>query len=70
LRRWFGHVPDRWEEFRRRYRAELDQHPELVARLLEQLQATPLTLLYAARDEVHVVLRDFLATHRDIGSKP
>ena len=72
LRRWFGHVPERWEEFRRRYRAELDRRPELVAQLLEQARKTPVTLLYAARDEVHnqaVVLRDFLETRR-IGGSP
>jgi len=52
LRRWFGHRPDRWEEFRRRYREEL-REPER-ARLLDELAAlareTPLTLLFGARD--------------------
>lgn len=63
LRRWFGHAPERWEEFCRRYRVELDQQPEPVAQLREQARKTPLTLLYAARDELHnqaVVLKDYL----------
>jgi uncharacterized protein YeaO (DUF488 family) len=52
LRRWFGHSPDRWAEFRRRYREELAQ-PE-QSRLLDQLagwaEEAPLTLLFGARD--------------------
>ena len=63
LRRWFGHVPERWQEFRHRYITELDQQPELVEQLREQARKTPLTLLFAARDETHnqaVVLKDYL----------
>ena len=52
LRRWFGHRPDRWEEFRRRYREEL-REPER-GRLLDELavmaRRRPVTLLYGARD--------------------
>lgn len=52
LRGWFGHRPERWEEFRRRYRAELEQpqQQELVNRLVELARAGTLTLLYGARD--------------------
>ena len=67
LRRWFGHVPERWEEFRRRYRAELDGQPERVAQLRKQAEKTPLTLLFAARDERHnqaVVLKEYLEIGR------
>ena len=54
LRRWFGHDPDRWEEFRRRYAAELDRRPEILEPLLELLRKSPrVTLLYAAKDEEH-----------------
>ena len=65
LRRWFGHDPSRWDEFRRRYRAELAHNGELVNELREAARKGPLTLVYAARDEEHneaVVLRDLL-TH-------
>jgi uncharacterized protein YeaO (DUF488 family) len=65
LRQWFGHQPERWDEFRRRYREELGQ--EAQQRLLDQLEALarqgPLTLLYSARDEQHnqaVVIREVL----------
>lgn len=52
LRRWFGHAPARWEEFRRRYRQELAARPEALSPLLERLrQGQRLTLLYAARDD-------------------
>ncbi|RNL85343.1 DUF488 domain-containing protein [Halostreptopolyspora alba] len=63
LRRWFGHDPERWEEFRERYRAELDARPETLRPLLDAAREHPVTLLYAARDTEHNharVLRDYL----------
>jgi len=63
LRKWFGHDPARWEEFRRRYAAELRQHPELLSSLRALARKHPITLVYSAHDEVHndaVVLRDLL----------
>ncbi|MBO9330382.1 DUF488 family protein [Achromobacter xylosoxidans] len=65
LRKWFNHVEERWDEFRRKYLAELAT-PEQQARLEALLQAAgkrPLTLLYGAHDAEHnqaVVLRDAL----------
>ncbi len=65
LRQWFGHVEERWAEFRKRYQAELAA-PEQQARIAALLDAAgerPLTLLYGARDTEHnqaVVLRDVL----------
>jgi uncharacterized protein YeaO (DUF488 family) len=61
LRKWFGHDPDRWEAFRRRYAREIREHAEDLARLRSLARNSPITLVYAARDEVHndaVVLRD------------
>jgi uncharacterized protein YeaO (DUF488 family) len=63
LRKWFGHDPDRWDAFRRRYAKEIHGHPEQLAHLRERARQGPLTLVYSARDEVHndaVVLRDVL----------
>ena len=63
LRKWFGHEPTRWEEFRRRYRAEVDNQPEQLAELRALAQRRPITLVYSARDELHnngVVLRDII----------
>ena len=64
LRRWFGHRPEHWAEFRERYLAELKQHPDEIRELLEKSSGRTLTLVYGARDEEHnnaVVLREFLS---------
>lgn len=53
LRKWFGHDPERWPEFRRRYFAELDQSPEAVALLAGHVQRRVVTLVYGARDTEH-----------------
>ena len=63
LRRWFGHDPKKWEEFRRRYFAELEAHPEAWQPLLEAARAGNVTLLFSARDTSYnnaVALREFL----------
>ncbi|MBX3571615.1 MAG: DUF488 domain-containing protein [Mesorhizobium sp.] len=67
LRRWFGHDPARWDEFRRRYSEELSEHREGLARLRELARRDRVTLVYAAHDEAHndaVVLREVLLTRR------
>lgn len=59
LRRWFGHDPARWQEFQRRYRAELRGKGELLDDLLARAKPR-LTLVFSAADEEHnqaVVLR-------------
>ena len=53
LRKWFGHDPSRWDEFRRRYAKEVHQHPELLDQLRSLAREGPITLVYSARDEVH-----------------
>ena len=63
LRQWFGHDPARWQEFRRRYRQELQQHATALEEIAEQARNGTVTLLYGTRDEAHnnaVVLRDLL----------
>ncbi len=65
LRRWFGHDPSRWDEFCRRYKAELSHHPDALNELRALAQIGRLTLVFAARDELHneaIVLRDLLTT--------
>jgi uncharacterized protein YeaO (DUF488 family) len=64
LRQWFGHEVERWEEFRRRYRKELDSNPSAWRPILDAAGRGTVTLLYAAHDTLHnsaVVLRDYLA---------
>jgi uncharacterized protein YeaO (DUF488 family) len=65
LRKFFGHDPARWEEFRKRYKAEL-KRPEALA-MLNELKAMAargtVTLVYSAKDEEHnqaVVIKEIL----------
>jgi uncharacterized protein YeaO (DUF488 family) len=65
LRRWFGHEPDRFRCFRRRYEAELESAAvrDHVERLARRAKRQTVTLIYSAHDEVHngaVVLADEL----------
>jgi uncharacterized protein YeaO (DUF488 family) len=56
LRKWFGHDPERWQEFVRRYKEEL-HHPEVRDRIRDIVAAAEkhrtITLLYGAKDEQH-----------------
>lgn len=63
LRRWFGHVPERREEFHKRYARELDANPDAVAELRKWLKHGRVTLVYGARDTERnqaVALREYL----------
>ena len=63
LRRWFDHVPERFEEFRARYRRELGDHRELIEKLRDRAKKGRVTIVYAARDQEHnnaAVLADLL----------
>jgi uncharacterized protein YeaO (DUF488 family) len=63
LRRWFGHDPARWAEFKARYFAELDARPEALAALRRATREGRVTLVYGARDEHRnnaVALREYL----------
>lgn len=53
LRKWFSHDPAKWNEFRRRYFAELDAQPEFVQPLLEAARQGKVTLVYRAHDQQH-----------------
>lgn len=63
LRKWFGHDPERWTEFKKRYMQELKADKEEVATLKQHTSKGPVTLVYSAKDEAHnqaVVIREFL----------
>jgi uncharacterized protein YeaO (DUF488 family) len=63
LRKWFGHDPARWDDFRRRYAEELHRNEALLSQLRALARKGTVTLVYSAHDEVHndaVVLRDVL----------
>lgn len=64
LRKWFGHDPNKWEEFKKRYLRELSENDESVSLLRQAVKKGAATLVYGASDTGHneaVVLRDFLA---------
>lgn len=64
LRRWFGHKPERWKEFQRRYAKELDGNAKAWQPILDASKKHAVTLLYSARDVEHngaLVLRNYLA---------
>lgn len=52
LRQWFDHDPEKWPEFQKRYRAELRKNPAL-SELEARSRRGNVTLVYAARDQVH-----------------
>ncbi|MGH8291496.1 MAG: DUF488 domain-containing protein [Steroidobacteraceae bacterium] len=63
LRKWFGHDPDRWTEFRSRYTEELRQHMALLDQIRNLAKKGTVTLVFGAHDEEHndaVVLQEVL----------
>jgi uncharacterized protein YeaO (DUF488 family) len=63
LRKWFGHDPARWDEFRRRYAQEVHKNSDLLEQLRSLARQGPITLVYSARDEKHndaVELRELI----------
>lgn len=71
LRKWFDHRVERWEEFQRRYRSELDSNPSAWEPILEVSKRGAVTLLYSAHDTLHngaLVLRDYLIARGAKGS--
>ena len=67
LRRWFAHDPERFDEFRRRYTAELAAHEEKLRELRRRARNGTLTLVYGAHDKEHndaVVLAGILRSGR------
>jgi len=68
LRRWYDHDLRRWDEFRRRYKAELRHRPEILHLLDDLRRRTPVTLLFGAPEDAHnsaVVLRECLDNQGD-----
>lgn len=63
LRTWFDHDPERWKEFRKRYRSELDEHRKALRSLARLAADGKLTLVYGAKDREHnnaVVVKDYI----------
>lgn len=65
MRKWFGHDPERWPEFKRRYFAELDTHGEALAELHKLAAGSTVTLVFGAKDTEHnqaVAIKEYLET--------
>ncbi len=63
LRKWFKHDPDKWDEFRNRYRDELDSNPQAWLPIVSAARRGPVTLVYSSYDTEHnnaVALREYL----------
>jgi uncharacterized protein YeaO (DUF488 family) len=63
LRKWFGHDPERWDEFRQRYAKEVHQNSDLLEELRSRARNGSITLVYSAHDETHndaVELRELI----------
>lgn len=63
LRKWYGHDPEKWQEFRQRYWSELEQRGDLLTLLKQRTTEGTVTFVYAARDEDRnsaVALKEFL----------
>lgn len=66
LRQWFGHEPEKWLEFRRRYQQELRAREDLVRQIATLASRRRVTLVFGARDETHndaVVLAAVVRAH-------
>ena len=63
LRRWYNHEPSRWQEFKRRYFAELSCNPAALSELLEQMRKSPVAVLFSSKEiELNntVALREYV----------
>lgn len=64
LRTWFNHDPQKWEEFKKKYKIELQKKPEVLEQVKKIVsEHKRVTFLYAAKDEAHnnaVALHNFL----------
>jgi uncharacterized protein YeaO (DUF488 family) len=64
LRKWFGHDPKKWPQFRRRYFKELKAHEQSLEPLVQAARKGPVTLVFSSHDTEHnaaVALREYLA---------
>ena len=50
LRTWYGHDPDKWEEFKRRYFKELDKNDSGVSELVRKIESRPATFLFSSKE--------------------
>jgi uncharacterized protein YeaO (DUF488 family) len=67
LRKWFGHDPQRWTEFKKRYFAELNHKKEFVNQIIEKAEEGTVTLLYGTKEEKFnnaMALKEYIETRK------
>jgi uncharacterized protein YeaO (DUF488 family) len=69
LRKWFGHDPEKWPDFKMRYFLELEGKRELVDQIIEIAKTRDVILLYRAKDEAHnnaIALKEYLEAKENV----
>lgn len=69
LRKWFGHDPDKWDEFKGKFFQELDQKEELIDQIVIKAKKGDVILLFGAKDEEHnnaVALKEYIDTRMEL----
>jgi len=73
LRKWFGHDPEKWDQFRTKYFKELDAHPDTWRPILAASRRGQVTLVYSSHDEAHnnaVALKEYLQAKQRRAASP
>jgi len=63
LRKWFGHDPAKWDEFKERYWKELDKKNDIISKLAKERRGNKVTFVFAAKDQQHnnaVALKEYI----------
>jgi uncharacterized protein YeaO (DUF488 family) len=67
LRKWFGHDPDKWSEFKKRYFEELKQKNEILTGISDNLDRRTITFVYSAKDGKYnnaVALKEYIEKNK------
>jgi len=65
LRKWYGHDPAKWSEFKERYWKELDKKQDIVSKLAKESQEKKVTFVFAAKEQQYnnaVALKEYIET--------
>ena len=67
LRKWFGHDPAKWHEFKKKFFQELDKNAELVDQIIKKSKTDDVILLYGAKDKLHnnaIALKEYIGARK------
>jgi uncharacterized protein YeaO (DUF488 family) len=69
LRKWYGHDPKKWTEFRKKYFKELDMKKELANQIIQKTREGDVTLLYSSKEKKinnAVALKEYIIKHEAV----